>query len=233
MTTIIHSEPRAVARRLGQLFNSDRNQWVDIVKAAVAARARCTDDGPKSAPGYYAWAAATTRMRQMFRREGWERGDENGIETIVNHDLKKKIAVMNTDSGTSDHYRSPINRTLKGRATIRVIDQNNQGELFKKHEMGPYEEPPYFIWYLSIYDDQGKVRAELCMPIEFSGGYIVKCSERIFVLQGDDWEKSCWNNRQKSRLRITRLMFAASKLRCLPLAALLSRGCDADSPKRI
>jgi hypothetical protein len=189
MTTIVHSEPRAVKRRLSQLFNSDRDQWIEVIRAAVAARARCTDDGPKSAPGYYAWAAATTRMRQMFRREGWERGDENGIETIVNHDLKKKIAVMNTDSGTCDLNRSPINRTLKGKATTRVVDLNNQGELFKLHEMGPLEEPPYSLWYLSVYDEGGKVRAEISMPIEFSGGYIVKCSERIFIVQGDDWDK--------------------------------------------
>jgi hypothetical protein len=107
----------------------------------------------------------------------------------VNHDLKKKIAVMNTDAGTSDCNRTPINRTLKGKATTRIIDLNNQGELFKKHEMGPYEEPPYSLWYLSIYDDKGKVRAEISMPIEFSSGYIVKFSERIFIIQDDDWDK--------------------------------------------
>jgi hypothetical protein len=125
----------------------------------------------------------------MFRRESWEKGDEDGIETIVNHDLKKKIAVMNTDSGTADRNRTAMNRTVKGRATTRVVDLNNQGELFKKYEMGPHEEPPYSLWYLCIYDDQGKVRAELSMPIEFSGGYVVKFSERIFVLQDGDWEK--------------------------------------------
>jgi hypothetical protein len=189
MTAVIHSERRGVDRRLSQLFNSTRDQWIDIVKAAVAARARCTDDGPKSAPGYYAYAAGTTRLRQMFRREGWERGDEDGIETIVNHDLKKKVAVMNTDTGTADRNRTPVNRTLKGSATTRVVDLNNQGELFKKHEMGPYKEPPYSLWYLCIHDDKGKVRAEVSMPIEFRDGYIAKFSERIFILQDDDWEK--------------------------------------------
>jgi hypothetical protein len=189
MTAVVHAERRAIDRRLNQLFDSSRDQWIEIVKAAVGARARCTDDGPKSAPGYYAWAAGTTRMRQMFRREGWERGDENGIETIVNHDLKKKVAIMNTDSGTSDPTRTPINRTLKRSATAKQIDLNNQGELFKEQEMGPYEKPPYSLWYLFIHDDRGKVRAELSMPIEFFDGYIVKCSERIFILQRDDWDQ--------------------------------------------
>lgn len=189
MTAVIHTERRAAARRLSQLFNSDRSQWIEIVKAAVAARARCTDDGPKSAPGYYAWAAGTARMRQMFRREGWERGDENGIETIVNRELKKKIAILNTDDGTCDVMRTPMNRTLKRSATAKIIDLNNQGELFKEHEMGPHDEPPYAMYYLCIHDDKGKVRAEISMPVEFRDGYIAKFSERIFILQGDDWEK--------------------------------------------
>jgi hypothetical protein len=189
MTAIVHRERRAVDRRLTQLFNSTRDQWIEIVKAAVAARASCTDDGPKSAPGYYAYAAGTTRMRQMFRREGWERGDENGIEIIANRDLKKKVAVMNTDAGTCDPNSTPMNRTLKSSMTAKVIDLNNQGELFKKHEMGPYDEPRYSLWYLFIYDAGGKVRAELSLPIEFANGYIVKCSERIFIVQGDEWDK--------------------------------------------
>jgi hypothetical protein len=189
MTAIIHSDPRIVDRRLSQYFNSTRDQWIEIVKAGVAARARCTDDFPKSAPGYYAWEAATTRSRQMFRREGWHKGDEDGIEMIVNHDLKKKIGILNTDIGTSDKNRSPRNRTPKGPAQDRVMDLNNQYELFKRHEMGPSKEAPYSLWYLCIFDDGKRVRAEISRPSEYSSGYILKYSERIFILQCGDWEK--------------------------------------------
>lgn len=52
MTAIIYSDRRTADHRLSQYFNSTRSQWIDIVKAAVAARARCTDDSPKSAPGH-------------------------------------------------------------------------------------------------------------------------------------------------------------------------------------
>jgi hypothetical protein len=189
MSAIIHSDPRTVDRRLSQYFNSTRDQWIDIVKAAVAARARCTDDFPKSAPGYYAWEAATTRSRQMFRREGWQKGEEEGIETIVNHDLKKKVAILNTDSGTSDKTRSPRNRTPKGPAQDRVMDLNNQYEMFKRHEMGPVKVAPYSLWYLCIFDDGKKVRAEISRPSEYTSGYIVKYHERIFILQDGGWEK--------------------------------------------
>jgi len=189
MTAIIHSDPRTVDRRLSQYFNSTQDQWIDIVKVAVAARARCTDDFPKSAPGYYAWESATTRSRQIFRREGWHKGEEEGIETIVNHDLKKKVAILNTDFGTCDKNRSPRNRTLKGPAQDKVMDLNNQYEMFKRHEMAPFKEAPYSLWYLCIFDDGEKVRAEISRPSEYSSGYIVKYSERIFILQDGDWEK--------------------------------------------
>lgn len=189
MTAEIHSNPRIVDRRLRQYFDTDRQQLIEIIKAAVAARAQSTDDSPRSAASYYAWAAATTRLRQMFRRMGWEKSDENGIETVIEHERKKQIAVMSTDSGTADRDRSPRNRTIKGPASEKIVDLNNQYELFKLDEMAPHEDAPYSLWYLCIYDNGSKVRAELSRPVEFTAGYISKFSERIFILEDGDWEK--------------------------------------------
>lgn len=195
MVAIIHSDRRTVDGRLSQYFNSTREQWIDIVKVAVAARARCTDDFPKSAPGYYAWEAATTWSRQMFCREGWEKGEENGIETIVNHGLRKKVAILNTDWGTCEKDRSPRNRTLKGPAQDRVIDLNSQYELFTVREVRSFKEPPYSLWYLCIFDDSKAVRSEVSRPSEYSPGYIIKFSERIFILHRREIGKRyCWPN---------------------------------------
>jgi hypothetical protein len=189
MAAIIHVDPRVCDRRLRQYFNSTREQWIEVVKAAVAARARCTDDNARAAPGFYAWDAATTRARQIFRREGWDKGDHNGIEIIIHHEMKKMIAMMNTDAGTSDVLRSPRNRTFKGPASEKIIDLNNQGELFRPSEVGPHSERPYQLWYLCIHDDGGHVRAELSRPSEFYSGYVVDFSERIFIVGDGDWEK--------------------------------------------
>lgn len=189
MVAVIHSEPREVDRRLAQYFNSTRDQWIDIVKAVVAARGGCTFNNAKSAPGFYAWDGGIRRLREIFGREGWEKGDEDGIETIVNHELKKKITVMNTDAGTADKTQSPRNRTPKGPAAEKVVDLNDQIEMFKRHEIGAPPEDQNAIWYLCVFDDGHAVRAELSRPIEFKSQYFVKFSERIFLLQGDDWEK--------------------------------------------
>jgi hypothetical protein len=125
----------------------------------------------------------------MFRREGWEKGCEDGIETIEHRGLKKKIAIMNTDSGTSDKTRTPRNRTPKGPAQEKVMDINDQYEMFKRGEMGPVREAPYSLWYLCIFDDGAKVRAEISRPSEFAGNYLVEFAERIFILEDGDWEK--------------------------------------------
>jgi hypothetical protein len=187
MPALIHSDLRTIDRRLSQYFNSTRDQWIDIVRAAVAARAGCTENDARSAPGFYAWNAATARSRQIFRREGWEKGDHDGIETIWNADLRKMIAVMNCDAGTCALDRVPHNRTPKGAASDKVVALN--GELFKPSEMTPLAKRPYSFWYLCIFDDGKQVKAELSRPIEYKGGQVIDYSERIFILQDGDWER--------------------------------------------
>ncbi len=189
MAALIHTEPRECDRRLSQYFNSTRPQWIEVIKAMVAARGGCTDNNAKSAPGFYAWDAGVTRMRQIFRREGWEIVCEDGIEFIVNHDLKKKITVMNTDAGTANKFRSPRNRTIKGPAAEKIADLNDQLEMFKSGEMTAAPDDEYARWYLCAFDNGEKVRAEISRPTAFMSGYFVSFSERIFILQDDDWEK--------------------------------------------
>jgi hypothetical protein len=179
---------RQADRRLAQYFNSTRDQWIEVVKACVAARGGCTANNAKSAPGFYSWDAGIRRMREIFRKAGWENGDEDGIETIFNPELKKKISVMNADDGTADPTRSPRNRTPKGPAAEKISDLNDQIEMFKRHEIGAPDDQNA-IWYSCIFDDGKTVRAELSRPIEFKSQYFVEYAERIFILGPGDWEK--------------------------------------------
>jgi hypothetical protein len=189
MAALIISETREVDKRLAQYFNSTRDQWIDVVKACVAGRGGCTANNAKSAPGYYAWDSGIRRMREIFGREGYENADEDGIEIIINRELKKKITVMNADVGTADKTRSPRNRTPKGPAAEKVVDLNDQLEMFKRHETSKRPKDPNAMWYLCVHDDGTTVRAELSRPIEFKSNYFVKFSERIFIIGPGDWEK--------------------------------------------
>lgn len=189
MAAVIHSERRIVGRRLSQYFNSTRDQWISVVKAMVAARAGCTVNNAKSSPGFYAWDGGIRRSREIFGKEGWMNGDDDGIETIVNHDFKRRVTVMNTDAGTADKSRTPRNRTPKGPATEKVVDLNDQIEMFKRKETGAFPEDDFELWYLCVFDNGRTVRAELSRPVEFKSNYFVKFSERIFILEDGDWEK--------------------------------------------
>jgi len=189
MAAIIHESPRECDRRLAQYFNSTRAQWIEIVKAMVAARASRGADSPKASPGYFAWDAGITRMRQIFRREGWESGDDNGIELILNRDFRRKITVMNADAGVCDLNRSPRNRTLKGPAAEKITDLNNQLDLFRREHPRETKANAFDLWQLCVFDDGQLVRAEMSRPIEFSSGYFIGYSERIWILRPGDWER--------------------------------------------
>jgi len=189
MAAVIHESPRECDRRLAQYFNSTRSQWIDVVKAMVAARASRGADSPKASPGYFAWDAGITRMRQIFRREGWESGDDNCIEHIINRDFRRKITVMNADAGVCDLSRSPRNRTLKGAATEKITDLNNQLDLFRRQYPREIKENAFDLWQLCVFDDGKLVRAELSRPIEFSSGYFIEYSERIWILRPGEWEQ--------------------------------------------
>ena len=189
MTAIVLRDPKLVDRRLRQEFGVDTECLVEIVRAAVAARAQSTDDSPRSAGAYYAWSAATTRMRQLFRPQGWYKNDANGIETVVDHEGRIKIAILSTDRGTADEERTPRNRTEKGSASERLVNLNSQYELFKDSEMGHLRELKCTLWYLCIFDDGSKVRAELSRPVDFLDGFVSAFRERIFILRDGDWER--------------------------------------------
>jgi hypothetical protein len=189
MAAVIHADPRECYRRLSQYFNSTRDQWIEVVKAAVAARASCTDDNPVGAPGFRAWDAGTARMRRIFRKEGWDKDDTDGIPSIIHRELEKKVIVMNTDIGTADPACSPKNRTVKGPGTEKIADLNNQLEMFKRRELSGEPTDLIATWHLCIFDDGKLVRCELSRPVLFKSGFFLLFSERIFILRPGEWEK--------------------------------------------
>jgi hypothetical protein len=189
MAAIIRQEQRDCDRRLSQYFNSTRDQWIGVVKAMVAARGSCTSHNPKASPGFFAWDAGITRMRQIFCREGWVMGDDNGIENITNHDFRRKVTVMNADLGVCDESRSPRNRTPKGSAAEKVTDLNSQLELFRRENPKSIMENAYDLWQLCVSDDGQSVLAEISRPIEFKSGYFVGYSERIWIIRPGEWER--------------------------------------------
>ncbi len=186
--TAFYIDPWDRDKRLRDLV-LDRDPLIEVVRAAVAGRGNCTDNNPKSSPGFYAWDFAITELRRLYRgKDGWDRFEENGVEGIVHHKRKLKITVVSTDFGTCDKLRSPRNRTPKGPATEKITDLNSQYELFPRSDIRRSEDG-YQMYVICIFDDGAKVRAELSLPVRFLSNHFIKFSERIFLIGPDEWEK--------------------------------------------
>lgn len=96
---------------------------------------------------------------------------------------------MNADAGVCDLSRSPRNRTLKGPAAEKITDLNNQLDLFRREHPRQVKENVFDLWQLCVFDDGKLVRAELSRPIDFSSGYFIEYSERIWILRPGEWER--------------------------------------------
>lgn len=194
MISIVYEEPYERDKRLRELGLS-RDALIKVVEACVIGRGETTDNDPKSAGGYFAYSFGTRRMRELHRgKDGWEKGQVDGIETIDHHGRKIRVGVVNTDAGTAMRLQSPRNRTCKGPASEKVTDLNNQMEMmFVDHlgrPLGSTESvSDYTMWYLCVFDSGSTVRAELSLPVIFRSGYFVKFAERIFIVGPDEWDE--------------------------------------------
>jgi hypothetical protein len=173
--------------RLTQL-GLTHGQLIEAVKASVAGRAGCTDDDPPSAPGWESWRYGIRRLRQILGKEGWKKDDTDQFSTVANDELRIKIAVCNTDDGTGIENRLPRNRSRKGVVSERATDTNMSPYLFPEmNDDRRIDRRGYATWYLCIYIEDDRVRAELSYPSAFEAGYFTRYSERIFILGDDDW----------------------------------------------
>jgi hypothetical protein len=188
MENAIYKESWEANRRLNEL-GLTREQLIEVVKASVAGRGDCTENDPPSAPGWTSWCYGVRRLRQIFRREGWDKDDTGQLSTIANHELRIKIAVCNTDDGTAIEDRIPRNRSRKGVISERATDINAKPYLFPEMEEDARRNTSgYVTWYLCIYIEGDRVRAELSCPSAFAAGYFTSYIERIFILNEDDWK---------------------------------------------
>jgi hypothetical protein len=190
VASIVYAHPYEVDERL-QRLGTKREEWIEVVKACVAARGDTTDNDPQSPGGQMAWIFGTRMMRQLLRPRGLEKEILKGVECVTDRSRKIRFAVVSTDEGTCDQHLSPKNRTPKGPASELITDLNNQYELNLVDATGsplPYDGDGYSFWYLCVYDSGEDVRAELSSPIEFKSRYFVKFSERVFIIKPGEWD---------------------------------------------
>jgi hypothetical protein len=192
--TRLYIEPIERDQRIRQLeldidgSDDAREGLLEVVRAVVAGRANSTDNNARSSGGFNAWDYGIRRAREVYRgHKDWDKFEENGVEGIMNRRLKLKITVVSTDSAC-DPINSPRNRTPKGPATEKMIDLSVQGTLFPVEEAAETIDG-YQFWEICVADDGNAVTAELSRPALFESKYLIKFSERIFLVEPGEWEK--------------------------------------------
>jgi hypothetical protein len=199
-----------VDRRL-EVLNLERKNLVAVVRAAVAAVGNCTENDPPTARGYECWRAAVRVLREIHRSLGWEKDDASNFSTIVNKQGRIKIAVANTDDATGNPKVLPINRSRKGANSDRASQINQLAlpfpEFQSEIQSGDSKGSDYATWYLCIYVDGDKIRAELSLPTRLESGYFTEWEERIMLISSDeDWKRAIeWtpSNEYSSQLNRT------------------------------
>lgn len=181
--------PEHADDRLWRLARLRRADLLAAVAAAVLAVGGCTPNDPPTARGYDAWRMAVRRLREVLMPQGWERDDTGNFSTVLNRRAGVRIAVVNTDSNTGNPRAYPTNRSRKGPQADRASEINQRILPFAEWDETEPEDaalPGVATWYLCIYVEGERVRAELSQPTKVEGGYFADWQERIVLVSSDD-----------------------------------------------
>ncbi len=144
---------------------------------ARSASLKTTSLHPPTAAGTYAWAEATHALRQQLVQapERWVSEDKNGQPLIRHPKGTHELVVSNGNEGTGIATRTPRTRCAKGLVTRRAV-QRNQKALWQ-----PEPDIRTYVFLIHI-DNQGQIRSELSLPVDFDHeDRIAVWEERIIV----------------------------------------------------
>ena len=177
-----------IDKRLSQ-FGVTRLELIDVVHGVVAARSDATSDDPASAEGLLAYIYGTRLVRQLFQKIGWIRLNQNNVASVKHPDRPLQIVYQSVDLA-ADRIHTPQAISGKGPGADRVVAA--QGWLFAPDEIvpaaGALGELPPGVWFFCVSVDGDEVRAELSLPSGIANGNFEGFIERIFVIDGGEFE---------------------------------------------
>ena len=195
MHPIIRKDVADVAARLAQLKLSLPG-LIEVLDMVFTECGICNENDPAGTKGWTVYRWGVRGLRQVFRSDGWELDRTGNLETLVNHALKIRVAVLNTDDGTChpDPKRLPRNTSDKGpnseRAALANADMLPGAEEWP--EIGPDGKPvvtpEYETWHLCTYVRDDELRAELSLLTKFSAGHFCGAKERLFLVKPGEWK---------------------------------------------
>jgi len=195
-TTTILDLPSDISSRLASL-GLNRNDLLQVVLEAAAAKNEAVSIDPINAPGLLAYIYGTRSIRRCLLPNGWEIDRSENIEATLNPVTGTRLIYQNCDV-CCDSLREPKAISAKGAAAGRLVDNHN-ADLFPELLEKTRRELNGNVWFLCVSIDGDDVRAELSCPGSIDGRQFGSFIERIYLVRHGDFDPDLKRNDERSR----------------------------------
>ena len=176
--TIVRRDPWDVAARIGELQLAV-DGLLRVRAMAVGAAADATPFHPANAAGTFSYHHGTFGLRKEFVGKIWRVERPDGVEAIINEELRVRVVFANVDVACDDDLK-PKPRSRKGAGAERVC----MGKLFGSlPEYSPAQPRDGWTTFYLMVDQRGA--AELTQPVVKNNTFTAWI-ERIYLSNGDD-----------------------------------------------
>lgn len=183
MSTNVLSKPIEVQGRL-QGFGLAESVLRDAVEAGERVWRRCTENHPRTTPGYLRWSEMVKVLRDCLMPLGWAKREDGGVPTIVHPKGLIAIAVITGDQGTGNESSELRSKNPKGSTAAALVEQNAVQLEFDQSVFGlntAITKPGTpMTWYLVVRRIGSELRFELSLPQGIGNdGHIDNWQERL------------------------------------------------------
>lgn len=192
------SGAHAVDARLKQL-GVEKKMFREALDWAAAQARLCTEFDAPAMPGITFWSRANRYLAEFLtdpaeQNPVWKYTVRDSILRVVHPSGSHAITAVSGSGGVGDLDRSVRSKNPKGRVMAQLVENNvryergGQGVFSSRDEIefgGELDSMP--LWFL-LYErnEEGKLSAELSLPVKMEGKFVNEWAERLPLFTGGD-----------------------------------------------
>ena len=154
-----------------------------IVRRADAEASMCNSLDPPIIEGLTRWARTTRFLREELIPLGWRFDNPRNLSRTIHPSGEFAIVASTGDELTALLDALPATKYLKGEATVRAVEMNEQLALdFPDFDVSQRDGAREILtWFLLYHASDEEFRVELSWPNEIVAGRITGWAERIIL----------------------------------------------------
>jgi hypothetical protein len=154
-----------------------------VVRRADAEASMCTALDPPIMEGMTRWARTTRFLREELIPRGWRFDNPRNLPRTIHPGGEFAIVVSTGDELTGLLDALPATKYLKGQATVRAVEVNEQLALdFPGFDLSQRDGAGEILtWFLMYRASEDEFRVELSVPDAIVDGRITSWAERVIL----------------------------------------------------